>query len=176
MKGGLNPGKVVLRWSKWVKVGLNPGKVVLRWSKWVKVGLNPGTVVLRWSKWVKVGVNPGKVVLRECKRVKGSLIWFKCGSKLIHTDPEYPCKTKYLPAHGLYRCTEYRLLSEPLSTRLLNSISSRICRQNTQFNMYTTTSKHQEGCTFKDSHPTCFITTNFDKFHREAFARGGESR
>ena len=35
--------------------------------------------------------------------------------------------------------------------------------------MYTTTSKQQEGCTFKD--PTCFITTNFDKFHREAFAR-----
>ena len=75
-------------------------------------------------------------------------------------------------AHGLYRCTEYRLLSEPMSTRLLNSISSRICRQNTQFNMYTTTSKQEEGCTFKDSHPKCFITTNFDKFHREAFARG----
>ena len=193
MKGGLNPGKVVLRWSKWVKVGLNPGKVVLRWSKWVKVGLNPGTVVLRWSKWVKVGVNPGKVVLRECKRVKGglnpgtgvlrwskrvkgSLIWFKCGSKLIHTDPEYPCKTKYLPAHGLCRCTVYRLLTEPMSTRLLNSISSRICRQNTQFNMHTTTSKQQEGCTFKNSHPKCFITTNFDKFHREAFARGAQSR
>ena len=79
-------------------------------------------------------------------------------------------------AHGLYRCTEYRLLSEPMSTRLLNSISSRICRQNTQFNMYTTTSKQEEACTFKDSHPKCFITTNFDKFHREAFARGGESR
>ena len=79
-------------------------------------------------------------------------------------------------AHGLYRCTEYRLLSEPMSTRLLNSISSRICRQNTQFNMYTTTSKQQEGCTFKDSHPKCFVTTNFDKFHPEAFARGGESR
>ena len=76
-------------------------------------------------------------------------------------------------AHGLYRCTEYRLLSQPMSTRLLNLISSRICRQNTQFNMYTTTSKQQEGCTFKDSHPKCFITTNFDKFHREAFARGG---
>ena len=39
--------------------------------------------------------------------------------------------------------------------------------------MYTTTSKQQEGCTLKDSHPKCFITTNFDKFHREAFARGG---
>ena len=68
------------------------------------------------------------------------------------------------------------LLSEPMSTRLLNSISSRICHQNTQFNMYTTTSKQQEGCTLKDSHPKCFITTNFDKFHREAFARRGESR
>ena len=67
-------------------------------------------------------------------------------------------------------------IAEPMSTRLLNSISSRICRQNTQFNMYTTTSKQQEGFTFKDSHPKCFITTNFDKFHREAFARGGESR
>ena len=53
----------------------------------------------------------------------------------------------------------------------LNSVSSRICRQNTQFNMYTTTSKQQEGCRFKDSHPKCFITTNFDNFHREAFAR-----
>ena len=64
-------------------------------------------------------------------------------------------------AHGLYRCTVYRLLSEPMSTRLLNSISSRICRQNTQFNMYTTTSKQQEGCTFKDSHPKCFYNTKF---------------
>ena len=33
-------------------------------------------------------------------------------------------------------------------------------RQNTQLNLYTTTSKQQEGCTFKDSHPKCFITTN----------------
>ena len=64
-------------------------------------------------------------------------------------------------AHGWYRCAVYRLLSEPMSTRLLNSISSGICRQNTQFNMYTTTSKQQEGCTFKDSHPKWFITTNF---------------
>ena len=48
-------------------------------------------------------------------------------------------------AHGWYRCAVYRLLSEPMSTRLLNSISSRICRQNTQFNIYTTTSKQQEG-------------------------------
>ena len=63
-------------------------------------------------------------------------------------------------AHGLYRCAVYRLLSEPMSTRFLNSISRRICRRNTQFNMYTTTSKQQKGCTFKDSHPKCFIMTN----------------
>ena len=79
-------------------------------------------------------------------------------------------------AHGLYRCTVYRLPSEPMSTGLLNSISSGICRQNTQFNMYSKTSKQQEGCTFKDSYPKCFITTNFNKFHREAIAKGGESR
>ena len=33
-------------------------------------------------------------------------------------------------------------------------------RQNTQLNLYTTTSKQQEVCTFKDSHPKCFIATN----------------
>ena len=32
--------------------------------------------------------------------------------------------------------------------------------QNTQFTMYITTSKQQEGCTFKDSHPKRFVTTN----------------
>ena len=54
------------------------------------------------------------------------------------------------------------MLCEPMSPRLLNSISSRIriCLQNTQFNMDATTSKQQEGCTFKNSHPKCFITTN----------------
>ena len=46
---------------------------------------------------MKGGLNPDTGVLRVSKRVKGSSIWFKCGSKLIHTDPEYPCKTKYLP-------------------------------------------------------------------------------
>ena len=61
-----------------------------------------------------------------------------------------------------------------MSTRLLNSIFGGICRQNTQFNMYTTTSKQQEGFTFKDSYPKCFITANFDKFHHEAVAMGGD--
>ena len=78
---------------------------------------------------------------------------------------------------GFFRCHKlgYRswviplciLLSEPTSPRLLNSISSKLCHQNTQFNMHTTTSKQQEGSTCKDSYPKCFITTNFDKFHRE---------
>ena len=40
--------------------------------------------------------------------------------------------------------------------------------------MYTATSKQQEDSTYKDSHPKCFITTNFDKFHREDFAKGDE--
>ena len=57
--------------------------------------------------------------------------------------------------------------------RLLNSISSGTCRQNTPFNMYTTTSKQQEGYTFKDFASKMFYN---DKFHREAFAKGGESR
>ena len=49
----------------------------------------------------------------------------------------------------------------------LRSISNRISHQNTQFNMYTKTSKQQEGSRCKNSHLKCFITTNFDKFHRE---------
>ena len=52
------------------------------------------------------------------------------------------------------------LLSKPVPLRLLNSISSKLCHQNTQFNMYTITSKQQEGSTYKDSYPKCFITTN----------------
>ena len=60
----------------------------------------------------------------------------------------------------------HNLLSELTSSRLLNSISSQLCRQNTQF-MHTTTSKQQESTTCKDSCPKYFIATNFDKFHRE---------
>ena len=59
------------------------------------------------------------------------------------------------------------LLSEPVSSRLLNSISTKLFHQNKQFNVYTSTSKQQEGSTCKNSYPKCFITTNFDKFHRE---------
>ena len=78
----------------------------------------------------------------------------------------FPVSKVGLPLMGdtAVQYTDCYLDSEPMSTRLLNSISSRICRQNTQFNMYTTTSKQQEDCTFKDSRPECFITTNFDKY------------
>ena len=66
----------------------------------------------------------------------------------------------------------------PCQHDFLNSISTGICRQNTQFNMYSTTSKHQRRLYVQryDSHAKCLITTNFDKFHREAVAKGDESR
>ena len=73
---------------------------------------------------------------------------------------------------GFFRCSKlgylgYRswviplciLLSEPVSPRLFNSIPSKLCHQNTHFNMYTTTSKQQEGSTCKDSYQNCFIAT-----------------
>ena len=81
-----------------------------------------------------------------------------------------------LPLMG-YTAVQYTdCYLSPYQHDFFNSISGRIYRQNTQFNTYNTTSKQQEGCTFKDSHPKCFITTNFDKFHREAVAKGDESR
>ena len=52
------------------------------------------------------------------------------------------------------------LLSEPVSPRLFNSITSKLCHQNTHFSMYTTTSKQQKGSTCKDSYQNCFIATN----------------
>ena len=65
------------------------------------------------------------------------------------------------------------LLSEPVSPRLLNSISSKLGHKNTQFNMYTTTSKQQEGSTCKDSYPNCFIATSSTaKRWRGAMNRG----
>ena len=40
-------------------------------------------------------------------------------------------------------------------------------QQNTHFNMYIETSKQQQGSLCKNSHPKCFKTTNFDRFHCE---------
>ena len=68
-----------------------------------------------------------------------------------------------LPLMGYTAVQKNDCYLSPCQHDFYNSISSRICRQNTQFNMYTTTSKQQGGCTFKDSHPKCFITTNCDK-------------
>jgi hypothetical protein len=50
----------------------------------------------------------------------------------------------------------------PCGSRLtyrLNSFSSKISQQNIHFNIYTETSKRQEGSLCKNSHPKCFKTT-----------------
>ena len=46
-------------------------------------------------------------------------------------------------------------------------ISSTISQQNTHFNMYIETSQQQQSSPCKNSHPKCFKTTNFDRFHLE---------
>ena len=55
----------------------------------------------------------------------------------------------------------------PKYTHLLNSFSSRISPQNAHFNMYIGTSKQRQGSPCKNSHPKCFKTTNFDRYHCE---------
>ena len=79
-------------------------------------------------------------------------------------------RSVFLCFYSFFRCSKlgYRswliplciLLSEPVSPRLFNSIPSKLCHQNTHFNMYTATSKQQEGSTCKDSYQNCFIATN----------------
>ena len=67
-----------------------------------------------------------------------------------------------------FRCSKlgYRSWVIPLcvllsvSSRLFSSIPSKLGHQNTHFNMYTITSKQQEGSTCKDSYQNCFIATN----------------
>ena len=49
----------------------------------------------------------------------------------------------------------------------LNPFYSRICPQNTYFNMYTEIPKRKQGSLCKNSHQRCFETTNFDRHHRE---------
>ena len=77
-----------------------------------------------------------------------------------------------LPLMG-YTALQYTdCYSEPMSTRLLNSISSRICRENTQFDMYTTTSKQQEGCTFKKFLSKMFYNDKFWQIPLRSFRQG----
>ena len=68
--------------------------------------------------------------------------------------------TSRATAHRLYHCT-YCCLSQ------CHQLSRKLCHHNTQFKMYTITSKKQEGSTCKDSYRKCFIMTNFNKLHRE---------
>ena len=44
----------------------------------------------------------------------------------------------------------------------LNSFLSTISQQNTDFNMYTETSKRQQGSPYKNPYPKFFKTINFD--------------
>ena len=61
-------------------------------------------------------------------------------------------------AHGWYRCAYYCL--SPCHHGYLTRFLAKLCHQNTHFNMYTTTSKQQEGSACKDSYQNCFIATN----------------
>ena len=54
-----------------------------------------------------------------------------------------------------------------ISAYHLNPFYSRICQQNTHFNMYSEISKREQGSPRKNSHPKCYKTTDFDRFHRE---------
>ena len=47
----------------------------------------------------------------------------------------------------------------------LNPFHSRICKQNTCFNMYNAISMRQQCSPCKNSHPKCFTKTNFDRSH-----------
>ena len=47
------------------------------------------------------------------------------------------------------------------ATHHLNPFYSRICQQNTHFNMYTEISKRKQGSLCKNFHQRCFETTNF---------------
>ena len=131
-----------------------------------------------YSKQNNVNKKKGKKIVWNLVTPPARRTWrsYKFASLDFSVFFFFPCRKLGCRSWAIPLCSIPIAISEPMSTRLLNSISSRICRQATQFNMYTTTSKQQEGRTFKDSHPKCFITTNFDKFHREAFARGDESR
>ena len=113
-------------------------------------------------------------------RALGGQTLLKGNVKILITSPARRAwrSYKFAPFLVFFPCRKsaHRSWVTPLcivGATTLNSISSGICHQNTQFNMYTTTSKQQEGCTFEDSHPKCFITTNYStKISRGAVNRG----
>ncbi len=55
----------------------------------------------------------------------------------------------------------------PINKHRLNSFSSKTSHQNLNFNIYSETSKRQEGSVRANSYQKCFKMTNFDRFHRE---------
>ena len=53
------------------------------------------------------------------------------------------------------------------ATHHLNRFYSRICQQNTHYNMYTKISKMKRRFSVQKFSPKCFVTTNFDRLYRE---------
>ena len=61
----------------------------------------------------------------------------------------------------------FSLLFGALLHIILNPFYSRICQQNTHFNMFTKIFKRKQGSPCKNFHQRCLETTNFDRLHRE---------
>ena len=75
-----------------------------------------------------------------------------------------PCKNSHqrcFETTNFDRLHREELLFVPRYTHRLNSFSSTITQQNTHFNMYIETSKHQQGFPCKNSHQKCFKKDKF---------------
>ena len=95
-------------------------------------------------------------MLRLLMRYLGNFCQITAVMRLITTPARRACGVLNSPRFCFFcQCRKlgYRswviplciLLSEPVTSRLLNSISTKLFHQNKQFHMYTTTSKQQEG-------------------------------
>ena len=128
----------------------------------------PQSACPRFPPNLRARLNPSKSepVTASCLTTNYS-VCLPVGHGGVVNSPRFICQCRKL-GYRSWVIPLCILLSEPVSSRLLNSISTKLFHQNKQFNVYTTTSKQQEGSTCKNSYPIkCFITTNFDKFHRE---------
>ena len=99
--------------------------------------------------------------------VRACLIVTVHGS-ILCTDPLRPARRSTYPLMG--DTAGFSLLFSALqsiATYHLKPFYSRICQQNTDFNMYTEICKRKQGSPCKNSHQRCFETTNFDRLHRE---------
>ena len=133
-----------------------PGRAFLsahyfvRLTKWIKADLSMWQSFLDYFNWrsflLRLSVGRGGVI--NSPRFCFFLLRLPVGRGEVINSP----RSVFLCF--FFRCSKlgYRswviplciLLSEPVSPRLFNSIPSKLCHQNTHFNMYTTTSKQQE--------------------------------